>query len=154
MSPPSPRAERRDIGWPAARSTVRWSASIFDLVSMGARMLSWSGGCGWSLMVVTFMVGRFGRFGQQDRSGPLPLAGDRLARPDRAVRVVGAGPLFADEHPGAAVERGEHLDLGPEIHLRVDDRLGGVGRSGRLTGHDAEPRRPDADPGGAPISHV
>src|SRR6478735_9520004 len=120
ISPPRPRAERRVIGCPAARSTWRWSASIFDLVSTGARTFSWSG---FSFMG-TSVVGLGRRFGQQDGSCPLPLDGDRVPGTDGVVRVVGAGALLTDEHPGAAVERGEDLDLVAEIHLGGDDGTG------------------------------
>ena len=39
MSPPSPRALRRDRGWPAASSTRWWSRSSFGLVARGASRL-------------------------------------------------------------------------------------------------------------------
>ena len=71
IRPPSPSADLRDIGCPAARSTLRWSASILALVSTGARMRSWSDWSRLSLMVVTSGVGLRGclRQGVVGRSG-------------------------------------------------------------------------------------
>src|SRR5215208_1775582 len=142
IRPPSPRAERRDSGRPAACTMSRYSWSSFGLVSSGARMFRWSR---WSVIVTSVLVvhrvlHRVLRrcLGQQHRRSPVPLDRDLVTWTDRVMRLIGADALLPDDDPGAAVEGGNHLHLVPEIHPGVHHRARGVvGAVGR-TGQDTE----------------